>query len=175
MPMSRFPEVAKGFDFQSKTLGVVDFPDEFVADCLSESRLSQAGLVNHDLFSVVDFADGPVICTRASLLGIEFIHAINKIIEESMYAEPGSTIQPPGLYVIAESYDHRGIVFLMINLVGGTPDYGKLYHWRKAHDAFGTGDNANPPVYAADRLSDYFAGLMDEGSAEAELARCTAK
>lgn len=46
-----------------------------------------------------------------------------------------------------------------------------MFFWRKAHDALGTGDNTNPPVFAADSLGIYFAGLMTEDAAEAQFGR----
>lgn len=79
----------------------------------------------------------------------------NKILDESLYAEKGSIIIPPGFYVVCECYDALGMVYLTANLARDSADYGKMFFWRKAHDAVGTGDNASPPIFAADSLGDY--------------------
>lgn len=105
-----------------------------------------------------------------NILGPGQIFMANKILHESLYAEEGSTIIPPGFYVVCECYDALGMVYLTVNLAKDSADYGKVFFWRKAHDTIGTGDNANPPVFAANSLGDYFAGLMTEADAKAKLA-----
>ncbi|MBL3560142.1 hypothetical protein [Rhodovulum sulfidophilum] len=164
-------DFAKGFDFNSLHLGKVDFPDQFVADYVTEFLDGPDRLETEIGYSVARFASGPVICDPAMLLGPADIYWINRILDESLYAEKGAIILPPGYYVVAECYDDSGTVYLTINLDQGGGDYGKIFFWRKAHDALGTGDNTDPPTFAADTLGAYFAGLKTEAEAQAELVR----
>ncbi|MBL3560144.1 hypothetical protein [Rhodovulum sulfidophilum] len=166
-----FASIAKGFDFNSPHLGKVDFPDQFVTDYVAEILHGPDRLETEIGYSVARFASGPVICDPAMLLGPRHIYSINRILDESLYAEEGSIILPPGHYVFAECYEDRGKVYLTINLDHGSGDYGKIFFWRKAHDALVTGDNTDPPAFAADTLGAYFAGLKTEAEAQAELVR----
>ncbi|MBL3563346.1 hypothetical protein, partial [Rhodovulum sulfidophilum] len=166
-----FARIAKGFDFQSPHLGKVDFPDQFVADYVAQIVRGESQDESEIDYSVARLGAQYEVIMYWGLLGPGYIYSINRILDESLYAEKGSIILPPGLYVFGECYGDRGIVYLTVNLDQGSGDYGKIFFWRKAHDALGTGDNTDPPAFAADTLGAYFAGLKTEAEAQAELVR----
>ncbi len=159
-----FAEIAKGFDFRSPRLGVVDFPDGFVRDYVRIFENSAALDETDALYSPPTLGHGIIMFDN--IFGPGDIFSINKILDESLYAETGSIIIPPGFYVVAECYDSIGKVYLAVNLDKEGADHGKMFFWRKVHDALGTGDNTNPPAFAANNLGAYFAGLMTEAEAE---------
>ncbi|OLS51333.1 hypothetical protein [Rhodovulum sulfidophilum] len=82
-----FADIAKGFDFNSLHLGKVDFPDHFVKDYVAQILHGPDRLETEIGYSVARFASGPVICDPAMLLGPAFIYSINRILDESPYAE----------------------------------------------------------------------------------------
>lgn len=56
----------------------------------------------------------------------------------------------------------RGRLQLMVNLDDTSADYGKIYTWRRAHDALGQGDNTEPLGFVADTLQEFLDGLAPE-------------
>lgn len=163
-----FAGVAKGFDFKSERLGIVDFPDDFVRDYVQVFENSSHWDETDAVYWPQDLGHG--VLMFENILAPGDIFMTNKILEESLYSEEGAIIIPPRFYAVVECFDQLGEVYLTVNLVKGSSEYGKMYFWRKAHDELGTGDNTKVPVFASDSLGAFFAGLLPEGDAKVKLA-----
>ena len=162
-----FADVATGFDFRSPKLGIVDFPESFVRAYV---RVFENAAYYDDTDAVFwpqSLGHGAIMFEN--ILAPGDIFAINKTLEESLYADKDAVVLPPGLYAAVECVDDLGPVYLMVNLIKTAPEYGKMYFWRKAHEALGTGDNTTLPVYAAANLGAFFEGLLPESEAKAKL------
>lgn len=153
-----FATIAKDFDFNSARLGKVDFPDDFVKDYIALFTRDDDILQSDKGYAPVSLGAGPLGVTDIFSPGDIFV--INNLLNESIYAEEGAVILPPGLYAVAELQDAIGRVYLMINLDAVSADYGGMFLWRKAHDALGTGDNAQPPVKVAGNLGEFLDSLI---------------
>jgi hypothetical protein len=156
---AKLPAVAKDFDF-GKSLPAASFPPAFVASYAALARGEPVDWDSERTYFLARFDDHVEICMYDGLFSPQRIQTQNRIIAESIYADPGATIMPPGYYAIGGAYNDLGEMRLMINLQADGPDYGKISVWNLAWDPLGTGDNTRGIGHVADTLDAFFAGLQ---------------
>lgn len=154
----RFAEIAKNFNF-GPHLAAASFPDSFIAAYVGQFD-DEGG--DADEYFIVQYPDGQQIVMLEGIDSPRYIHSQNRILAESAYAEDGTVIMPVGYYSFGTGVDARGHLQLMVNLEDTSADYGKIYAWRRAHDALGQGDNAEPLGFVADNLQGFLDGLAPQ-------------
>jgi hypothetical protein len=158
---AKLAAVAKDFDFGSN-LPAATFPSAFVTSYAAIARGEPVDWDNNRIYFLAHFDDHVEICMYDGLFSPQRIQTQNRIIAESIYADPGATIMPPGFYAIGSAYGQVDEMRMMINLDPSAPEYGKIYVWYLAHDALGTGDNTRGLAHVADSLEAFFNGLQTE-------------
>jgi hypothetical protein len=151
--------VAKDFDFGT-ALPRATFPASFVASYAGLANGEPVDWENERTYFLAQFDDHVEICMYDGFFSPQRIQTQNALISQSIYADAGSVIMPPGYYAIGSAYNDLGEMRLMLNLVPDSPDYGKLFIWNLAWDALGTGDNTRGIGRVADTLEAFFAGLQ---------------
>jgi hypothetical protein len=158
---AKMPLVAKDFPM-GRVLGTATFPPEFVQTYAAIAKGERANYADEVIFFLAKFQSHSEVCWYDGLFAPDMIEAQNAIISESIYADPGAIIMPPGFYAIGSAYGHIDEMRMMINLDPAAPEYGKIFVWYLAHDALGTGDNTRGLAHVADSLEAFFAGLQPE-------------
>jgi hypothetical protein len=158
---AKMPLVAKDFPF-GRVLGTATFPADFVRYYASISAESLADFDYDKTYFLAKFQSHSEVCWYDGLFAPQMIESQNAIISESIYADPGAVIMPPGFYAIGSAYGHIDEMRMMINLDPAAPEYGKIFVWYLAHDALGTGDNTRGLAHVADNLEAFFANLQTE-------------
>ncbi len=160
---AKMPLVAKDFPFGRK-LGTATFPADFVRTYAAISKESIANFDYDRTYFLARFQSHSEVCWYDGLFAPQMIESQNAIISESIYADPGSVIMPPGFYAIGSAYGQIDEMRMMICLDQASADYGKIHVWYLAHDALGTGDNTRGLAHVADSLEAFFAGLQPEAA-----------
>lgn len=158
---AKLPAVAKDFDF-GKSLPAATFPPAFVASYAAIAQGEPVDWDNNRIHFLARFDDHVEVCMYDGFFSPQRIRTQNAIIAESIYADPGAIIMPPGFYAIGSAYGHVDEMRMMINLDPAAPEYGQIYVWYLAHDALGTGDNTRGLAHVADSLETFFANLQTE-------------
>jgi hypothetical protein len=156
---AKLPQIAKDFDF-GRVLPKASFPEAFVTYYASLARGEPVDWDNERIYFLARFDDHVEVCMYDGLFSPQRIQTQNAIIAESIYADAGAVIMPPGFYAIGGAYNDLGEMRLMINLVADSPDYGKIFVWNLAWDALGTGDNTRGIGRVADTLQSFIEGLQ---------------
>jgi hypothetical protein len=156
---AKLPQVAKDFDF-GRALPPATFPPAFVASYAALARGEPTDWENERIYFLAQFDDHVEICMYDGFFSPQRIQTQNRIIAESIYADAGSVIMPPGYYAVGSAYNDLGEMRLMVNLVPDSPDFGKLFVWNLAWDALGTGDNTRGVGRVADTIDAFFAALQ---------------
>lgn len=158
---ARLASVAKDFDF-GRALPRATFPAEFVKTYSLIANGDPVDWDNNRIHFLARFIDHTEIAMYDGLFSPQTMQSQNAIIAESIYADPGAVIMPPGFYAIGSAYGKADEMRLMVNLDGTSADYGKIFVWHLAHDALGTGDNTRGLGFVADNLHSFFANLQTE-------------
>jgi hypothetical protein len=162
----RFVEIAGDFDF-GRNLPRAAFPAAFVASLVALAEREPVDFDSDRTYFVVDFSGRRTVCMYDGFFTPDFIRSQNGIIAESMYAEQGAVIMPPGHYAVGSAYDDRGELRIMICLDQASKQYGHLFLWRLAHDALGTGDNTGGLAFVSTSMEQLYSMLAARAEAEA--------
>ena len=158
---AKLPLVARDFPF-GRVLPKATFPADFVRTYAAITAESLADFDYDQTYFLARFQTHTEVCWYDGLFAPQMIESQNAIIAESIYADAGAVIMPPGFYAIGSAYGKIDEMRMMICLDQASPDYGKIFVWYLAHDALGTGDNTRGLAHVADSLDAFFNGLQPE-------------
>jgi hypothetical protein len=156
---AKLAQVAKDFDF-GRSLPAATFPASFVQFYVVLAHGEPVDWDADKRYFLATFDDHVEICMYEGLFSPQMIQSQNALIAESIYAEAGSLIMPPGYYAIGSAYNDLGEMRLMVNLQADQPDYGKIFIWNLAWDPLGTGDNTRGIGLVAAELQAFYANLQ---------------
>ena len=154
----RFAEIARGFDF-GPHLPRADFPPDFVAAYVHYFTEEEDWTRTHFL---ARYPNGSEVVMLDSIDDPAHIHSQNAILSESIYADPGAVILPPGWVSFGQAADSRGYLQLLVNLDPASEFHGRINVWRRSHDPLGEGDNTQAMGEVAQSLQDFLDGLAPE-------------
>jgi hypothetical protein len=164
--MAKLRGVAANFPF-GRRLPRATFPPDFVSTYEGFAEHEPVDWDADAIYFIAQFEHGNLLCMYDGLFAPQMICSQNSIISESQYADPGATIMPPGYYAVGSAYDDAGELRIMICLAQDHVDYGKIYIWRLAWDAWGTKDNMGGLGFVANSLQDMMAGLQPKKKIQA--------
>lgn len=145
----RFAEIAGDFDF-GPHLPRAAFPRDFV-----EAYVTQFdGASDDDEYFLARFDNGVQVMMLESIEDPAHIHSQNAILAESVYAEAGAVILPPGYVTFGTALEDARWQ-LMVCVDQGSSDYGRITVWKRAHDALGEGDNTQAMGFVAPNLRSF--------------------
>lgn len=151
---SRFSEISDAFDF-GPHLVPASFPRSFVDAYVASLETYEDDC---DYFVAV-FPHGSRVFWLESIDDPAHIHSQNAILSESIYADEGSAILPPGFYSFGSAVDKSHHWQIMVCLDEKSPQYEEIHLWRRAYDPLGEGDNTEPMGFVAKDLADFLKNL----------------
>ena len=111
-----------------------------------------------DNFIVAQFDDGPIEVQLEYLLSLDKLVSDYSFNYESVYAD-GSESRLPAKHVIIAS----GLIDdFVLNVDQESPDFGKVYNWTRAGDAWEEGDNTEGLGFVANSFTELMNNLSEE-------------
>ena len=156
----RFREISTDFDF-GPVLAKATFPEGFVETYVSSVDME---IPDDPEFFLAYYRDGAERLMIDSILCPRYIHSLNAIVAESLYAPSGSIILPPGHYIFGEAYSSGGPHMLLVDLREDGGAYGSIHAWQRGHDPWGEGDNARGLAPLAPDLGTFLQSLTTDAA-----------
>ncbi len=134
-------------------LGLVAVPKDYVEFMQSSDG---AVLRNRDAWFIATFPAGPVVAEVDSILEIENAIFSSKTRNKTFAEETGPNLPPTYICIGACEVVRMDV---LICVVEGSADYGKIYVWHNSNDAWMEGGNTKGLGYVADNFTDFMNNL----------------
>jgi hypothetical protein len=165
---ARLPEVARDFDF-GRFLPKASFPEAFVKSYAAIAVHEPVDWDGERIYFIARFPDETVVAMYNGFYAPAAIQSQNAIISHPFADSPKALVLPPSHYIVGEALEETSECRILICLDPASPNHGRLFLWRLAHQPIGTGDNTSGLATLASRLDDFWPLLMTRTDAYAAM------